>query len=71
MARFQISDVQWDADVDPATHGLPTDSFVFEGDPTDAIFDSGDDEDISDALSDAISDKYGFCHHGFNWKRIV
>ena len=36
--------------------------------PFDGDFVDLEDSEISDLLSDYLSDKYGFCHKGFKWK---
>ena len=32
--------------------------------------DTSDSEEMTDYLSDWLSDTYGFCHNGFNWEVV-
>lgn len=34
------------------------------------IINVSEDDDIDDVLADAISNEYGFCHYGFDYKII-
>lgn len=53
-----ITDIKWDMDAGaepPETISIPYQ--IFEGDIQDS--------DLSEVVSDWLSDEYGFCHFGF------
>lgn len=54
-----VTDVQWDADDEEDIKDLPTDFML--------SFEHYPNGDYDEEISDAISDKYGFTHIGFNW----
>lgn len=55
-----VTDVQWDVDDEEDLKNLPT--------AFDLTFEHYKDEDIDEEVSNAISDKYGFTHFGFNFE---
>lgn len=62
-----ITDITWDTDGEDIST-LPTDVIVNENEiPPSVLCESGErfHEELSDFLSDYLSDNYGFCHKGF------
>lgn len=67
MAKYRIYDIRWDTDGEEIPD-LPTDDLV-----NSEYLDVEDDENINEveeAISEYLSDKYGFCHFGFSFKRV-
>ena len=58
IRRFKITNMKWDQDKDDDTE-LPKEFII------DVAFPNTDD-----IISDAISDKYGYCHNGFDLEEI-
>jgi len=54
-----VTNVEWDTDDEEDLKDLPTDFML--------SFEHYPDGDFDEEISDAISDKYGFTHIGFNW----
>lgn len=52
MHYYHISNIKWDTDGEEV--GLPSNVLVFSDIPLE-----------EDAASDALSDAFGFCHHGY------
>lgn len=61
--KVKISNIQWDTDGEnPETLNLPleiTANFCFDS-----------DEDLTDFISNWLSDNYGFCHFGFTFEVV-
>lgn len=57
-----INDIEWDTDGEDVKD-LPTciAAVKFEVD------DPEDEDEIEELISDWLSDRFGFCHNGFNW----
>lgn len=67
MAKYRIYDIRWDTDGEEIPD-LPTDDLV-----NSEYLDVEDDENINEveeAISEYLSDEYGFCHFGFSFKRV-
>lgn len=64
---FVAYDIHWDVDEcdEDAELNLPTSARI----PAEEldISDDADEEEIADAISDWLSDTYGFCHDGFQF----
>lgn len=66
---FHISEIEWDYDpVDDngnpvAPPGLPTECDI-------EVEDINDEDELAERLSDAITDRYGFCHGGFSYEKV-
>ena len=58
IRRFKIKNIKWDQDEDDDTE-LPEEFII------DVAF-----PNTEDIISDAISDKYGYCHNGFDFDEI-
>ena len=58
IRRFKIKNIKWDQDKDDDTE-LPKEFII------DVAF-----PNTEDIISDAISDKYGYCHNGFDFDEI-
>ena len=64
--RYHVYDIEWDADEKDLNH-LPktlTSEIEIENDK------DYNDQDISEMISDDISNRIGFCHYGFKYKEI-
>lgn len=64
--RYYVYDIEWDADEKDLNH-LPktlTSEIEIENDK------DYNDQDISEMISDDISNRIGFCHYGFKYKEI-
>ena len=60
--KVKIFDIEWDIDEDDDTV-LPTE--------IEAEFDyHGDNDELSDNISDWLTDEYDYCHEGFNYEII-
>ena len=60
--KVKIYNIEWDIDEDDDTV-LPTE--------IEAEFDyHGDNDELSDNISDWVSDEYGYCHYGFDYEII-
>lgn len=58
--KVKIFDIEWDMDEDDDTV-LPTE--------IEAEFDyHGDNDELSDNISDWLTDEYDYCHEGFNYE---
>lgn len=67
VKKFKITDIIWDQDEDDDTK-LPKE---FEIDvEVDDYIDFRSPIDVGDWIGDAISDKYGYCHYGFNYEEV-
>lgn len=68
LLRVKFSNVQWDIDEEDSFYNeeliLPQNFTANVPAPED------DDTDLSDYLSDWLSDEYGYCHNGFNYQVI-
>lgn len=68
--RFHVFDIEWDFsdesnlfDESGLKLDIPTDIEM-----TINIDDDLEDEEIADIIGDELSNKFGFCHFGFNYK---
>lgn len=62
IRTFYVYDIQWDVDTDDTDTPLPSNCIVH-------FKNNGQtDEMIEDAISDYLSDEYGFCHQGFEYE---
>lgn len=72
MAKFIVTDIDWDTTNDNSFEEIKADDL---GLPDEVIvnteyLDIEDDEDmdeVENAISDYLSDEYGFCHNGFTF----
>lgn len=80
--KYIISKIDWDIEDEerddnnlPITAkdlGLPTFDETFEIDTDDMgwdLEDPNDQDEVSDVVSDWLSDEYGYCHFGFSIKK--
>lgn len=58
-----VNEIKWDTDGETVDE-LPTAVIVHKEDLD--VEDITDEEEVADAISDLLSDTYGFCHFGFN-----
>lgn len=65
--KFKITNIIWDQDENDDTK-LPNE-FEIDVD-IDDIIDFRSPIDISDWVGEAISNKYGYCHKGFDYKEV-
>jgi hypothetical protein len=72
MAKFIVTDIDWDTTNDNSFEEIKADDL---GLPDEVIvnteyLDIEDDEnmdEVENAISDYLSDEYGFCHNGFTF----
>lgn len=64
MGKIQAVNIKWDVDNKEDLKGLPT-----EIDIPPEIAEESDDE-YEEAISDYISDVTGFCHRGFEIRKV-
>ncbi len=62
--EVRVYDIDWDTDGEQVD--LPTEMHVII--EPDEVDNSGDEEAVSEYLSDLISDQIGWCHGGFRWE---
>ena len=62
---FKVFGILWDTDYEPVD--LPEEVNVTI---SSSEVDLNDDELVSDFISDWLSDEYGFCHYGFDYKEL-
>ncbi|MDD6104176.1 MAG: hypothetical protein PUB73_06170 [Bacteroidales bacterium] len=67
MIEVRIFNIDWDTDNEVIPE-LPTEINVELSEPLG--FSIKDEEELANFLSDYISDTYGFCHFGFDYKII-
>lgn len=60
--KYRVTDIAWDVDDPKDFENLPQDVTI--------VLTEDDDEDVDLVLSDILSDQFGFCHNGFNYRRI-
>jgi hypothetical protein len=65
--RIKFSNIQWDIDEEDF---FSNEELILPQNFTVCVPAPEDDTDLSDYLSDWLSDEYGFCHSGFNYKVI-
>lgn len=64
MQNVYITNIRWDTDGDDEVlNELPTEVTIDIADLD--VEDPNDLCELSEAISDHLSDKYGFCHYGF------
>lgn len=64
--KVKFMGVDWDADrVSIEESGLKRD---FIENVEIYVSDNADDDEIADALSDWLSDEFGYCHNGFDFE---
>ena len=61
IKTFKIENIEWDTDGEDVD--LPDMCWVELGVEPDES-----DESISDRLTDIVSDHFGWCHYGFNYR---
>jgi len=61
MKNYIITNIEWDTD--ELEIDLPTDFFISVD-----IKEGATELEIEEKISESISDEYGFCHFGFNYK---
>lgn len=64
MAKVIITKIDWDTDGDEALKEALPNTMTLDTEDLN-IEDPEDENEISDAISDYLSDEYGFCHNGF------
>lgn len=60
---YRVDNIKWDIDYDENGVYLPTSVIIEVDEPVDEF-------DAEQMVSDALSDTYGFCHHGFTYELI-
>lgn len=68
LLRIEFSNVQWD--IDEEDFFSDEDPILPKNFTIDVPASEDDYTDLSDYLSDWLSDEYGFCHNGFNYQVI-
>lgn len=66
LLRIKFSNVQWDVDEED----FLSEELILPQNFTAVVPAPEDDTELSDYLSDWLSDEYGFCHNGFNYQVI-
>ena len=66
--KYMVTNILWDTDGDKKIlknlpKELSIDSVIL------SISDENDREEVEEAISDYLSDTYGFCHYGFNFEK--
>lgn len=68
LLKIKFSNVQWDVDEEDF---FSTEELILPKNFTAVVpAPEDDDTELSDYLSDWLSDEYGFCHNGFNYQVI-
>jgi len=62
---IKLTGIEWDADNINDIKDLPNEITIREMDLPDYIW-----EDLEEAISDYLAEKYGFCNRGYAWKFI-
>lgn len=68
--KIRFTNVKWDTDGESLKDCGLQKNFVTDVEIDDLTFQSTDDE-IEDKLSDWLSDTYGYCHNGFDYKVLT
>lgn len=63
IRKFKVYDIQWDADLEEALDMLPDSQDVLV--TSENVSDIDDDEEVREAISEHLTEQYGFCHAGF------
>lgn len=66
LLKIKFSNVQWDVDEED----FLSEELILPQNFTVVVPAPEDDTELSDYLSDWLSDEYGFCHNGFNYQVI-
>jgi hypothetical protein len=68
LLKVKFSNIQWDIDEED----FPSDEKLVlpQNFTVDIPVPEDNDTDLSDYLSDWLSNEYGFCHNGFNYQVI-
>lgn len=67
VLKVKFSDINWDIDKEDFFYN---EDLMLPKEFTTDVPAPEDDTDLSDYLSDWLSDEYGFCHNGFNYQVI-
>jgi hypothetical protein len=65
--RIEFSNIQWDIDEEDFFFN---EELILPQNFTTDVPVPEDNTDLSDYLSDWLSDEYGYCHNGFNYQVI-
>ncbi|MBQ8133269.1 MAG: hypothetical protein IJ192_02490 [Clostridia bacterium] len=69
MAKYDVTNIHWDTDGDKTIeNNLPSEILI-----NTEYLDVENDEDmneIEEAISNYLSNVYGFCHFGFDYQRV-
>lgn len=63
---FKVTDIKWDVDEERDLEQLPTELEI----PIEVEEEELSDDDCEYAISEYLSDEYGFCHDGFTYTEI-
>ena len=68
LLKVKFSNVQWD--IDEEDFFSDEDPILPQNFTANVPAPEDNDTDLSDYLSDWLSDEYGYCHNGFNYQVI-
>ena len=63
-----LTNILWDTDGDKKILNKLRKELSIDSDIL-SISDENDREEVEEAISDYLSDTYGFCHYGFNFEK--
>ena len=66
--KFMVTNILWDTDGDKKILKKLPKELSIDSDIL-SISDENDREEVEEAISDYLSDTYGFCHYGFNFEK--
>ena len=64
--KYMVTNILWDTDGDKKILKKLPKELSIDSDIL-SISDENDREEVEEAISDYLSDTYGFCHFGFNF----
>jgi hypothetical protein len=68
VAKYLVKNIDWDTDDDTLAEEELPDNILINSEYLD-IENDDDIDTIIDAVSEYLSDEYGFCHRGFDIER--
>ena len=68
--KYAATKIAWDVDADDPNAKLLPKKVIVDFDDLD-LPDCATDAEVEDALSDYLSDQYGYCHNGFTFKKVI
>lgn len=66
--KYMVTNILWDTDGDKKILKKLPKELSIDSDIL-SISDENDREEVEEAISDYLSDTYGFCHYGFNFEK--